>query len=94
MGEKSPSFSLIRDHNHRSSVMHVRLSEPMTQLPSSRECDMPVYHISLVMQVDANPSTWLLEHIREALEDDEYVTLKDIHEIVQRDCTLEHHGGH
>lgn len=66
----------------------------MTKPPSSRECDLPVYHISLVMQLDASPSDWLLSHIREALEEDEYVVLKDCHEIVQRDCSTEHHGGY
>jgi len=54
---------------------------------------MPVYHLSIVMQSDTSPSGWILEHIREALEEDEYVVLKDIHEIVQRDCSIEHHGG-
>ena len=73
--------------------MHVRLSKPMTKLPSSRECDIPVYHMALVIQADVNPSQWVIEHIKEALEEDEYVCLKDCHEIVQRDCTLEHHGG-
>ena len=71
--------------------MHVRLSKPMTRLPSSRECDLPVHHLSLTIQADT--IDWVVDHIKEALEEDEYVVLKDCHEIVQRDCTLEHHGG-
>ena len=71
--------------------MHVRLSKPMTKLPSSRECDLPVHHMSLTIQADA--IDWVIDHIKDALEEDEYVVLKDCHEIVQRDCNLEHHGG-
>ena len=74
-------------------MIHVRLSETMTQVPSSRECDMPVYHVSMVIQSDSSPARWVLEVIKEALEEDEYATLKDCHEIVHRDCSLEHHGG-
>ena len=54
---------------------------------------MPVYHVALAIQSDSPPQRWLLEVIKEALEEDEFVSLKDVHEIVQRDCTLEHHGG-
>ena len=71
--------------------MHIRLSKPMTQIPSSRECDIPVHHLSLTVQADT--IDWIVDHIREALEEDEYVVLKDCHEIVQRDCSVEHHGG-
>jgi len=73
--------------------MHVRLSKPMTKAPSSRECDMPVYHVALAIQSDSPPQGWLHEVIKDSLEEDEFVTIKDVHEIVQRDCTLEHHGG-
>tara|TARA_R100001530_G_scaffold58213_1_gene42297 strand:+ start:120 stop:281 length:162 start_codon:yes stop_codon:yes gene_type:complete len=52
---------------------------------------MPVHHLSLTVQADT--IDWIVDHIREALEEDEYVVLKDCHEIVQRDCNLEHHGG-
>jgi hypothetical protein len=65
----------------------------MTKPPSSRECDLPVWHVSLQIQCDGRPADWLLTTIREALEEDEYVVMKDAHEIVQRDCSLEHHGG-
>tara|TARA_R100000458_G_scaffold55803_1_gene60116 strand:+ start:1085 stop:1354 length:270 start_codon:yes stop_codon:yes gene_type:complete len=55
---------------------------------------MPTYHVSLVIQADASPADWLLSVIKESLEEDEYVALKDIHEIKERDLTLEHHGGY
>jgi len=55
---------------------------------------MPTYHVSLVIQADASPADWLLSVIKESLEEDEYVALKDVHEIKERDLTLEHHGGY
>ena len=55
---------------------------------------MPTYHVSLVIQADASPTEWLLSVIKESLEEGEYVALKDIHEIKERDLTLEHHGGY
>ena len=47
--------------------MHVRLSKPMTQIPSSRECDMPVHHLSLTVQADT--IDWIVDHIKDGLED-------------------------
>ena len=72
-------------------MQHVRLAKPMTKPPSSRECDLPVHHMALTVQADS--IDWIVDHIKEALEEDEYVVLKDCHEIVQRDCSVEHHGG-
>ncbi len=74
--------------------MHVRVQEPLVTPPTSRELDLPVYHVSLQLQADAHPSKWLLEVIRDSLEEDEFVTLKDIHEIYLRNTNVEHHGGY
>ena len=73
--------------------MHVRVQDPLTKVPSTREFDLPVYHVSLTIQADSSPSQWLQSVIQDSLEEDEYVRIKDIHEIYLRDTSVEHHGG-